>query len=314
MENNDNNKSNNFFDYREYNIKIDNNAYNLRLEINEKYIYFILFNLNESLEYIYKNKMDLSTIINKLELNPSKYSNSEIILKIFDDKKNQISINVVNDNFYKILIKSLNEFEEEITTEIKLNKEFMNDNDKFKYIFSILKLIMKNNNKIGEKREMENIKNKINELNTNINKKDTIIQKLNEKIFNQENIIKKINDNNDIINKKYEELENNLNEKINNIKNNLINDLNNQNNKINKMMNDKIEIMKIKYDEFVINNNKKNQNEEFDNKINNLINNKIKEKEENIKNKLYEDTKEINNKINEINNKNEERIMNIIIK
>ena len=58
MANNDNNKINNFFDYREYNIKIDNNEFNLRIEINEKDIYFILSNLNESLEYIYKNKMD----------------------------------------------------------------------------------------------------------------------------------------------------------------------------------------------------------------------------------------------------------------
>ena len=228
MANNDNNKINNFFDYREYNIKIDKYEYNLRIEINEKDIYFILSNLNESLEYIYKNKMDLLTIINKLELNPSKYSNSEIILKIFDNKskKDQISINIIDDNSYNILIKSLNAFEEEITTEIKLIKEFMNDNDKFKYIFSIIKL-MKNKNKIeGENEEIENIKNKLNELKLNINEeekkikdelkeKDKIIQELNEKIINQENIIKNINENNNIINKKYEELENNLNEKIN---------------------------------------------------------------------------------------------------
>ena len=47
----------------------------------------------------------------------------------------------------------------------------MNDNDKFKYIFSIIKLI-KNNNKIGrENEEIENIKNKLNELKLNINEK-----------------------------------------------------------------------------------------------------------------------------------------------
>ena len=142
MANNDN-KINNYFSCCEYNIKIDNNEYNLRLETNEKDIYFILSNLNQSLEYIYKNRMDLSTLINKLELNSSKYSNSEIILKIFDNKikKNKITINVVDENSYSILIKSLNVFEEEMTTEIKLIKEFMNDNDKFKYIFSIIKLI-----------------------------------------------------------------------------------------------------------------------------------------------------------------------------
>ena len=263
MANNDNNKINNYFDYREYIIKFDNNEYNLRIEINEKDVYFILSNLNESLDYFYKNRMDISTIINKLELNPCIYSNSEIILKILDNKskKNQISIKIIDDNSYNVIIKSLNAFEEEITTEIKLIKEFMNDNDKFKYIFSIIKL-MKNNNKIGrENEEIEKLKNKINELKLNINErykeiknelkeKDIIIQKLNEKIINQENIIKKINENNDKINKKYEELENNLNEKINNIKNNLMNDINNQNDKINKMMNEKIEKINKKYDEF----------------------------------------------------------------
>ena len=122
MANNDNNKINNFFDYREYNIKKDNNEYNLRIEINEKDIYFILSNLSESLEYIYKKRLDLLTIINKLELNPSIYSNSEILLKIFDNKskKEQISINIIDDNSYNILIKSLNAFEEEIKAEIKL--------------------------------------------------------------------------------------------------------------------------------------------------------------------------------------------------
>jgi len=333
---NNGNKNNNYFDYREYNIKFDNNEYNLRLEANEKDIYFILSNLNESLEYIYKKRMDLLTLINKLEINSSKFSSSEIILKIFDYKikKNKIIINAVDDNSYNILIKSLNIFEEEITTKIQLIKEFMNDNDKFKYIFNILKL-MKNNYKIGEIEK----KNKLSELNSNINKrnkeiedelkdKDTIIQELNKKIINQENIIKNINQNNDIIIKKYEELENNLKEKINNLQNNLINDIKNKNDMINKMMNDKIEIMNKKYNElFELDNNKKIKNEEFDNnllnkenEINNnkkkdLINNKINENEQNInkkENKLNEDINIINKKINEINKKNEER--EIIIK
>ena len=77
------NHENNFIEYREYKIKNENNEYNLRLEIDQKNIYFILSNLNKPLEYCYKNKLDLLTIINKLELNPSKYSNLDMILKIF---------------------------------------------------------------------------------------------------------------------------------------------------------------------------------------------------------------------------------------
>jgi len=268
MANNDDNKINNFFDYREYKFKIDNNEYNLRIEIIEKDIYFILFNLNESLDYIYKNKIDILTMINKLELIPSKYSNSEIILKIFDNKykKNQIKVNMIDDNSCNIIIKSLNILEEEITTEIKLIKEFMSENDKLKYNFDTIKLI-KNNNKTGEKEELENIKNKLNELNLYFNKrdkeikdelkeKDILIQKLNDKLMNQENIIKRIIDNNDIINKKYEDLQNKLNERINSITNNLNQYSNNE--KINKMMNDNINIINKKSDELVkLNNNNK---------------------------------------------------------
>ena len=66
---NQNNYENNILNHKEYIIKNENIDYNLRIEIEMKYINFILSKINEPLEYIYKNKMDLITIINKLELN-----------------------------------------------------------------------------------------------------------------------------------------------------------------------------------------------------------------------------------------------------
>ena len=51
----------NIIDHREYNI--DNNEYNLRIEIDKKYIYFKITKLNQSLEYIYNNKTDFQTIL-----------------------------------------------------------------------------------------------------------------------------------------------------------------------------------------------------------------------------------------------------------
>ena len=81
------NSQNNIINHREYHIKNENIDNILRIEIDQQYIYFILSKLNESLEYNYKNKMDLLTIINKLELNPSKYSNLDLILKIIDNNK-----------------------------------------------------------------------------------------------------------------------------------------------------------------------------------------------------------------------------------
>ena len=72
---NQNYSENNILNHREYIIKNENIDYILRIEIDFKYIHFILSKLNEPLEYKYKNKMDLITIINKLELNTSKFSN-----------------------------------------------------------------------------------------------------------------------------------------------------------------------------------------------------------------------------------------------
>ena len=71
------------YNNREYNIKDENNDYILRLEINEKYINIIIL-LKNNIEYNYKTQMSLSTFVNKLELNPVKYSNLELILQLFD--------------------------------------------------------------------------------------------------------------------------------------------------------------------------------------------------------------------------------------
>ena len=70
------------YNHREYIINDKKDI--LRLEINEKYIYFIL-TINDNTEYNYKIKMELSTIVDKLELNNKKYNNLELILKLFDE-------------------------------------------------------------------------------------------------------------------------------------------------------------------------------------------------------------------------------------
>ena len=316
VDNNKQSQMENSDDYREYNIKNNNKEYNLRIEIENKNIYFILYNLNESLDYNYKNKMDLLTITNKLELNPSKYQNFEIILKIFDNiyKKNKININFIDNNSCNLIVKLLNALEEEVIAEIKLVKETMDNNEKFKYLFNVIKLIKNNSCKAGDSTEIENIKNNVNKLNLNINKrdeeikeefnkKDMIIQKLNEKIINQENILNKIKENiNEIINKKLKELENNINHKINNMENNLINNTNKKEDKIYDNVN--TNIIKENEEKFEANNFSlfKEDKKDIVNDINSLSNNK----ENNMEYKLIEQINIINNKIKEINNKNKQ--------
>ena len=61
------------YDHREYIIEDKDIKYILRLEINEKNIYIIV-SLKDNKEYNYKTKMNLSSIVKKLELNPVTYS------------------------------------------------------------------------------------------------------------------------------------------------------------------------------------------------------------------------------------------------
>lgn len=108
--------------YKEYNIKNGNELYNLRIEINQNDVNFILKNLNTSLYYIYKNKIKISELIKALNI--EKNSNYNLILKTFDNiyKKNKIIINKVDDNNIKIIFEKSNIFKN-IQFEINLEKK-----------------------------------------------------------------------------------------------------------------------------------------------------------------------------------------------
>ena len=91
-------------------------------------------------------------------------------------------------------------FDEEIISEIKFYKEYMNNNDKFK--------INNTKNKGEDNKELNDIKNRITELDKNmskkeenikeiLNQKDIIINNMNDKLLNQENLsIKECNNKN----------------------------------------------------------------------------------------------------------------------
>ena len=120
--------------------------------------------LNEKLEFSYKNEMDRNSLIDKLELNSSKYSNLELILKIFDNiyKKGQISLEKDDENSCHLLITILNPFDEKIVNKIKLYKKYMNDNDKYNFLLSKIQSIQNGNNNINVNEEFVELKNKVN--------------------------------------------------------------------------------------------------------------------------------------------------------
>ena len=206
------------YNHREYNINNDNNNYILRLEINEKNIYFII-SLDDNIEYNYKTNMNLSTLVNKLELNSIKYNNFELILDIFDKiyENKDIIINILDDETCLLIINFINVLEKE-KYEIKLNKNYMKSDDKFNFLFNQIKLL-KNNKYDNDK--IEEMNNKINELNNEldkkneeikdiINQKDIIIDEINQKLINLERRIRELENKNLDTTGKYENNLNNL--------------------------------------------------------------------------------------------------------
>ena len=258
------------------------------------------------------------TIVNRLELNSAKYSNLELVLKLFDKIYENKALTIIsnnNDENCILLIKSLYIFGEN-NYEIKLYKNYMKFNDKFNMLYNQFKLIKNNNNLT-----IMELNQKINELNNKLEKRDEeirallykkehIINEMNTKIINHENRIKDLENNNINIfheNEKLNELFNRkenesktLNDKILNLEkdlnyiknflvkiNEIIANVNNLKKDINQLNN------KVEKNEKKINDNDINLNE----KMNIKLSKEISKIENNFNIKFIEQ-ENINDKIN----------------
>ena len=264
----------NILNHKEYNIKCEDENYILRIEIDNNYINFILTKLNEIVSSNYKNKYDLLSIVNKLALNPSKHTDLNEILEIFDKVylKNKLSILKVDDNTVSLIIK-FNIIFDEVTHELKLYKIYMNNNDKFNLLYNEIKILQQKIDTItvNKNDEIEKIKSKVKEMDLNLNKKSEeinsikqsieekklIINKQNEILIRQDNQIKEIN--NKLIEKENQiaVISNKLEEKevvINNLdiilKNKEIND-NEINNQMKNIINEVNNDLNLKYNELI---------------------------------------------------------------
>ena len=211
----------NILNHKEYNIKYENDSYSLRIEIDSKYITFILSKLNEPANFNYKNKYDLLSIVNTLTLNPSKHSNLNEILDIFDKVylKNKLSISKVDDNTISLIIK-FNIIFDEVTHELKLYKIYMSSNDKFNFLYNEIKLMQQKIENIATNKndEMEEIQKKLKEMDLNLIKKNEEINNINLVIKEREKLINEQKEMLIKLNNKIIEMDNNLIEKENKIK------------------------------------------------------------------------------------------------
>ena len=214
-------KNANILNHKEYNIKYENENYNLRIEIDNKYITFILGKLNDHVDFNYKNKYDLLSIVNTLTLNPSKHSNLNEILDIFDKVylKNKLSILKVDDNTISLIIK-FNIIFDEVTHELKLYKVYMSTNDKFNFLYNEIKLMQQKleNINTNKNNEIEQIQKKIKEMDLNLLEKNEEINKINLVIKERENLINEQKEMLIKLNNTIVELNNSLIEKENRIK------------------------------------------------------------------------------------------------
>ena len=136
----------NTYGYKEFKITKDNSIYNLKIEIEKEYIIFELKNLNNSLDYFYRNKANIDKLLDKINLNHEKKLNKDLFVKMFDKREeNTIIINNINNNQINIQFINSNN----INFEINLIKEIMTIDDKLNIIYNEI-LSRRHNNYIIE--------------------------------------------------------------------------------------------------------------------------------------------------------------------
>ena len=96
------NQSNKIKINKEYNIRTNEKNYNLIINIDNEYIFFKIYKLNNLISIYYKNKFDLKSLINILKLNIDLYDNFEKIIELIDNCYKNKKIEINNDKNNKM--------------------------------------------------------------------------------------------------------------------------------------------------------------------------------------------------------------------
>ena len=301
-------------DTKEFLIKSDNKQYHLKIDINNKYIYFNVNLTDRIIDSNYQNKYDLDSIVRLLNLIPSKYTNLNQVLKFIEKAYSSNKIGIVKDETN--LIMTLNMpmgFEEEVY-KLTLYKVILSNNDIINQIvkeLNAMKKLMKANGKSNNdfnqnvivKPNNDNINKKLDELTKKMNNKDLLIDELNKKmdIKDQEikDIYNKLIDKDVAINEmsktlKRKDIEDYDKERIESI-----NQLKIKDEEINKKLNDKafeLNNKLIDRDNALNDINKKLIEKDY---LINEITNKLESQENQIK-RLNEQIKELKKSINKL--------------
>ena len=166
---------------KEYNIEINDEKYKLILILENKFIYLKIYKLNDIVFIYYENRFNLKDINNILDKNSNICNNLEEVIDLIDSsyENKKLIINNNKDNIMNIIIKYPIVYKERECI-IKLNKKEIEINEKFKMILNEIELIKKERDKI---------------INDKLNNIEKLLLEL------KEYIIKKLEENKNIINK-----------------------------------------------------------------------------------------------------------------
>lgn len=256
-------------DKKDYELKYDNNLYNLEIKFDSNYIYFRIYeNKDNNIQPIfYKNKFDLKTITYNLKLYPEIYNSLDKVFSLINDSYNSNKIKLsIKDNLMNIIIKVVNG-NIEIDCPINLKETKLEIDEKFEMVISDINILKKNINNLTNKKILE-IENII---------KDVQIL-TNRKLEENENKIKELSYKVDKYKSQFEQNENN----IKSLKNELL--------EIKKLINKNNSIYNNESNNIIIEDKNDKNNSHNSDKNNNLINNNKQENNDSsYDNNLYEE-------------------------
>lgn len=169
---------------REYKLKNEINIFNLKIEVIKNSVSFIINNLS-TLDYLYKNKVNISSFLDILNISKENSLDSDLIFKKFDDayKNKKILIHSMDKDNLNLEIENSN-ISKNSNFEIKLKKENMDINDKINLLYNEIYLMKYGNTKDNfinmnkSQNEINHINEKINNLYLKINKKEDDIKNI----------------------------------------------------------------------------------------------------------------------------------------
>ena len=169
-------------DHKYYRLDKD---YTLRIELTENRISFKVTKLSDVMKYNYENRFDYQTLIKQLKISQYRFCDLKSIFVLLDKiyNKTKFKINIVDENTMNLSIEYKNIDGAEDSYELKLNKKYMSNDDKFNVLFQLYGSY--DNSETGR------LTKKIEELTDIINQKDNIINDINKKLHDLQ---KEVND------------------------------------------------------------------------------------------------------------------------